>query len=110
MLLAALGAGPLGLGGQPAGIADAEALATPTPARLAAVQVAAQRDGWAPQAAMLRSAAVRAYEREKYGPAEAWLHVHQWAALLGEQETAFVPRWMAAVQAAKVGHSNMAPR
>ncbi len=95
---------------QPGGIAEAEALAAPTPQRLAAVHVAAQRDGWAPQAAMLRGAAMRAYEREKFTAAEAWLNAYRWAALFGEQETEFVPRWMAAVQAGKVGHSNMSPR
>ncbi len=109
-ILGALVAGPLGLGAQPAALADAEALALPTPARLAAVHAAAQRDGWAPQAALLRGAAVRAYEREKFPAAEAWLHVYRWAALFGEPEMEFVPRWMAAVQAAKVGHSNMASR
>ncbi len=95
---------------QPAVIAEAEALNLPTPARLAAVHAAAQRDGWASQAAMLRSAALRAYEREKFPAAEAWLNVYRWAALFGQNETEFVPRWAEAVQAARVGHPNMAPR
>ncbi|MSU50837.1 MAG: hypothetical protein EXS37_17410 [Opitutus sp.] len=93
---------------QPAVIPDAETLYPPTPSRLAAVHAAAQRDGWAPQSAMLRSAAIRAYEREKSGPAEAWLNLGRWASLWGQTEAEFVPRWAEAVQAARVGHPNMA--
>ena len=80
---------------QPA-VPEAEALAPPTPPRLAAIHAAAQRDGWAPQSAMLRSAAIRAYEREKYPAAEAWLNAHRWAVLLGTSTADFVPRWMEA--------------
>lgn len=88
-------------------IPDAESLYAPTPARLASIHAAAQRDGWAPQAAMLRSAAFSAYEREKLASAEAWLNAYRWAALLGQSEADFIPRWMQAVQAARVAHSNM---
>ncbi len=88
-------------------IPDAESLYAPTPARLASVHTAAQRDGWAPQAAMLRAAAFSAYEREKLASAEAWLNVARWTVLLGQSEADFVPRWMQAVQAARVAHSNM---
>lgn len=88
-------------------IPDAEALNPPAPARLASVHAAAQRDGWAPQAAMPRNAAVLAYEREKLSAAEAWLQLHRWAALLGQTEADFVPRWVQAVQAARVAHPNM---
>ena len=94
---------------QPA-VPEAEALAPPTPPRLAAIHAAAQRDGWAPQSAMLRSAAIRAYEREKYPAAEAWLNAHRWAVLLGTSTADFVPRWMEAVQAARVAHEGMPPR
>src|SRR5205085_1629008 len=73
-----------GLFAQPAAISEAEALNPPTPPRLAAIHAAAQRDGWAPQVAMLRSAAVRAYEREKFPAAEAWLNVYRWAAVFGQ--------------------------
>ena len=91
-------------------IPEAESLNVPTPARLAAVHAAAQRDGWAPQSEALRDAAIRAYEREKYGPAEAWLNVCRWSALFGQTEADFVNRWAEAVQAAKVGHTNMSQR
>ena len=98
------------LAGQTASIPETEALNLPAPARLAAIQAAAQRDGWAPQSALLRTAALRAYEREKFPAAEAWLSLHRWAALLGETGAEFVPRWMAAVQAARVNHPGMASR
>jgi hypothetical protein len=94
---------------QPA-VPDPETLFPPTPQRLAAIHAAAQRDGWAPQAALLRAAAVRAYEREKYSAADAWLNVHRWAVLFGTSGADFVPRWMEAVTAARVGHANMPAR
>ncbi|MEO6245364.1 MAG: hypothetical protein ABIQ12_08000, partial [Opitutaceae bacterium] len=89
---------------------EAETLSPPTPQRLAAVHAAAQRDGWAPQAAALRAAAIRAYEREKYAAADTWLNLHRWAALFGLSGAEFVPRWMGAVQTAAVGHPNMPAR
>jgi hypothetical protein len=98
------------LAAQAGSIPDAETAAMPTPSRLAAVLSAAQRDGWPPQSAALRAAAFRAYERGQPAAAEAWLNVYRWSALLGEPETEFVPRWMAAVQAARVAHANMPAR
>ncbi len=109
-IFAALLCWPAWLGGQVAAIPDAECLHAPAPARIATVHAAAQRDGWAPQSAALRSAAVRAYERDRLAAAEAWLDLYRWSVLLGQQEAAFVPRWMEAVQAARVGHPNMASR
>jgi hypothetical protein len=93
---------------QTAAIPDAEVLLPPTPSRVTAIHAAAQRDGWAPQVGMLRATAMRAYEKEKMPAAEAWLNVFRWAALFGQREGDFVSRWMEAVQAAKVGHTNMA--
>ncbi len=99
------------LAGRLAGqISAAESLQPPTPSRLAAVIAAAQRDGWAPQQAALRVTAVRAYEAGKLPVAEAWLNVSRWAALLGEHETHFIPRWIQAVTDAGVGHPNMPSR
>jgi hypothetical protein len=95
---------------QPAAVAEAESLAAPTPARLAAVHAAAQRDGWGPQGAPLRAAALRAYEREKLPAAEAWLNAWRWAALWGQKESEFGPRWIEAVQKARVGHPGMETR
>ncbi len=88
-------------------VPEAEVMQPPTHARLVAVQAAAQRDGWAPQVAMLRDAALRAYERDRLAAAEAWLDVCRWAGLWGGTEAEFVPRWIAAVNAAKVGHGNL---
>ena len=109
MVLAGL-AGASAIHAQPTAISEVEALSPPTTARLAAIHAAAQRDGWAPQGAALRAAAIRAYEREKYPAAEAWLNVHRWAALFGTSAADFVPRWMEAVQAARVAHDNMPAR
>ena len=91
-------------------IPDAEALNPPTAPRLAAIHAAAQRDGWAPHAAPLRAAAMRAYERERFSAAEAWLNAYRWAGRWGQTEAEFLPRWLEAVQAARVGHPNMARR
>ena len=95
---------------QPSAIPDSEALYAPTPQRLAAVHAAAQRESWAAQSAGLRAAAMRAYQAEKVQAAEIWLNVYRWAALLGQTEADFLPRWMDAVQAARVGHQNMQTR
>jgi len=91
-------------------IPDSEALAPPTAARLAAIQAAAQRDGWAPQSAAIRAAALRAYERDKLAAAAGWLYVYRWAALFGENEADFIVRWIQAVTVAQANHANMPTR
>ena len=98
------------LAAQAGSIPDAETVSVPTPARLATVQAAALRDGWSPQSAALRAAAFRAYERGQLAAGAAWLNVYRWSALFGEAETEFVPRWIAAVQSARVAHANMPAR
>lgn len=98
------------LAAQPAAIPEAELQHVPTPARLAAVHAAAQRDGWAPQQAGLRVAALRAYERERFAAAEGWLNLYRWSALFGGTEAEFGRRWIDAVQSARVGHAGMAVR
>ena len=95
---------------QPAPIAEAETLQPPTTQRLAALHAAAQRDGWAPLSAGLRSTALHSYESGKLGAAEAWLNLYRWSALFGQQDADFIPRWIDAVNAAKVGHPNMPVR
>jgi hypothetical protein len=88
-------------------IPEAEALAAPTSTRLIAVHAAAQRDGWAPHAAALRTAALHAYQKEKFAAAEAWLNACHWAALFGQTEAEFTQRWIQSVQTMRVGHANM---
>ncbi len=91
-------------------IAEAEALQAPSASRLAALVAAAQRDGWNPQVAVVRAMAVQAYRREKLAAAEAWFHVYRWARLFGQSEAEFLPPWIAAVNAMRVGHANMPSR
>src|SRR5262249_881446 len=98
------------LSAQRAAIPDAEALSAPTSQRLAAVHAAALHDGWAPQTAALRATAFRAYENDKLSAAQSWLDATRWAALLGQTEVEFVPRWAQAVQGAGVAHPNMPTR
>jgi hypothetical protein len=89
------------------GIPDAEALQPPTVQRLGDLGAAAADSGWAPLAPGLRDAAFRAYRADRTVAAEAWLNVYRWAALLGEPEVRFIPRWMRAVKEAGVAHGNM---
>ena len=58
------------LAAQPA-VPPGEISQPPTPPRLAAIHAAGQRDGWAPQTAAVRAAAVRAYQLDKLPAAEA---------------------------------------
>lgn len=109
LLLICAGGGAQGFG-QVAAVPEAEALQPPTPGRLATIHAAAQRDGWMPQTAMLRATALKAYEKEKPLAAEAWLNVYRWAALFGQKEGDAVGRWMEALQAARVNHTNMPSR
>lgn len=88
-------------------IPESEILVPPTPQRIAAIIAAAQREGWAPQAAPLRVAAQNAYQRAKLPVAEAWFNVYRWTALWGITDHEYVPRWTEAVKNLRVGHSNM---
>lgn len=88
-------------------IPDAELGAPPTPQRLTEIQAAAMKSGWASTTSGLRVAAVKAYRNENLPAATAWFHVYRWSALFGESVTHFVPRWVAAVNGARVGHPNM---
>lgn len=108
--LTVAGVGGFAASAPPAALPERDALYAPTPQRLAAMHQAAQKDGWAPQAITLRATALLAYERDKLAAAEAWYHAYRWAALFGETDTEFIPRWIDAVNAARVGHAGMAPR
>jgi len=106
----------LGLGLATAGMAqtgsipEAEALQPPTASRLAAILSAAQRGSWGAQSTMLRSAALRAYEKDRTAAAEAWLNVYRWATLFARPEEDFTREWFGALQAANVAHPNMPRR
>ncbi len=80
----------------------------PTAAQISTVLEAAESEGWATVALALRGGALRAYERGQADAAGSWLGLARWAAVFAEPEQAFVPRWVAAINAAKVGHPNMA--
>jgi len=102
--------GGIRLAGQSAGVPEAEAMALPAPARVATLMAAAQREGWARQAPALRTAARLAYEQERLPAAEAWHHLFRWAELFGQPESEFLPRWVQAIDHARVGHANMPSR
>lgn len=88
-------------------IGSKEALSIPTPQRLAAIHSAAQNSGWRTQTAQLRATALRAYEAGKLPAATAWFQVYRWALVFGQPEDEFVPRWIQAVQNARVAHRGM---
>ena len=93
---------------QPRLIPEVETGQKPTAQRLAELHGAAQREGWAPQTGLLRAAAIHAYEQQKLSAAEAWFYLFRWAAMFGQMSgSEFGPQWIAAVNTAKVGHSNM---
>jgi len=92
---------------QPGGIVESEALYAPSHQRLAAIHTAAQRDGWAPQVAVVRQTAFLAYDQEKLQAAEAWFHVYRWSQLFTQSESEYVPEWVRAVNEQRVGHANM---
>jgi hypothetical protein len=93
--------------GQPFTVPPPELAYPPTPGRVARVIAAAERDGWAPQIAPLRTAAREAYAKSNLWTADAWFHLYAWASLLGERESEFVPRWINAINVAQVGHAGM---
>lgn len=54
----------------------------------------------------LRAAALRAYARDPAGAAP-WYRLQQWAELFAKPKARAVQEWIAAVEAAHVGHANM---
>lgn len=89
-------------------IPESEALAPPTPARLAEVRSVVEGAGWPGVQAAAREAGLLAYSRDRSDAAEAWLLVAEWARFFGENQRVVVDRWIRAVNEAKVGHANMA--
>ncbi len=81
----------------------------PTPARIAALVDRAATQGWGSVAPGLRAAALQAYETGS-GYVPAWYYLHRWAELLATPYNKAIQQWIAAVEAARVGHPNMASR
>lgn len=90
-------------------ILDAELHRPPSAARVAGLVDGAARSGWGTNLPTLRGAAMRAYEANS-GEARAWYYLYRWAAMLATPERQAINQWVAAVNAAKVGHPNMAER
>ncbi len=88
-------------------IPAAETNSPPSAERVKQLVREATRDGWPPHARALREAAIAAYEKNRTEAASAWFRLYQWAQLFGESEDTFTPRWIAAVQHARVAHANM---
>jgi len=109
-LVAAALTAALGLSAQVEPIPAAEALSPPTRARLATLMAAGAEKDWAGIDAAALAAAFSAYDKDRLNAAEGWYYIHRWAALFAESEAHFTLRWIAAVQAARVGHANMPNR
>lgn len=88
-------------------VPEAETAQRPTVARVDALIAAARRDGWAPQAKALRTAALQAYREGKMVAAESWFNLYAWAGVLGQTEGESAQRWVEAINTAKLGHANL---
>ncbi len=91
-------------------IPPAEHASPPTPARLEEITSVAADQGWGIVEAGAGEAALAAYAAGRADAAEGWVLVARWARLLGENQRTFVGRWIEAVNAARLGHPNMAAR
>ena len=91
-------------------IPETETLDPPTPARLAAIEAAARRDGWDQITEPIHETARRAYARDRLAAAEAWMNVYRWAKLWGTNQADFVVHWIQRVTEAHANHANMPTR
>ena len=91
-------------------ISEAEALQSPTSARLAEISLKSAPGHWAEAVPVLRAAARTAYEKNKLPAAEAWLNATRWAMLFSQTDAEFIPSWIKAIEGVKVGHANMPTR
>jgi hypothetical protein len=89
-------------------ISDAEALDPPTQARLRQVEDAAASAGWASVEVPLRTAALRAFQQDRFIAADAWFHAFEWSALFSEPESQFASRWVQAMQASHLDYPAVA--
>jgi len=82
----------------------------PQTAEVAELARTAERVGWPEVGARVLGGSLVAYGNS---PADAeriypWLLIGRWSTLWGESEADFIPRWVDAVNHARVGHRNMA--
>lgn len=91
-------------------IPPAEQASPPAPARLAEISTIAQTQGWGAVESGAVDAAFSAYATDRADAAEGWVLVARWARLLGENQRGFVARWIDTMNAARLGHPNMAAR
>jgi hypothetical protein len=89
-------------------IPDSEVSDPPTPERLEQVEGVAATSGWLAVAPSLRSAALRAYGRERLQAADSWYHAYEWAILFSEPEDKFVGGWIDAMVAAHLNYPEVA--
>jgi hypothetical protein len=89
-------------------IPDLETADPPTRARLEAIENEAGASGWDALSAPLRSAALRAYGRDRFIAADAWFHLYRWSALFSEPESRFVGGWTNAIVANGVNYTEVA--
>ncbi|HEV8073350.1 MAG TPA: hypothetical protein VGP21_04390 [Opitutaceae bacterium] len=83
--------------------------APPSAARLAEIERVAATSGWKGLVPGLRALAIHAYEHDSQA-AEDWLFLSRWAELFATPEDQVFSQWVDAIQAAKVGHSNLPTR
>ena len=91
-------------------ISQGEASQFPTIDRVREFCRLAEGTRWGPLAPVLRGAALKAYAEDKIPVASAWMNVCRWATLLAQTDAEFLPHWISAVDAARVGHPNMSAR
>ncbi len=88
-------------------VSDEEAFRAPSKARIEASVAIAETEGWGRALPDLNDAAIRSYEAGYLEVAAAWLHLASWARMLGEPESDYIPRWMHAIEGARLAHPNM---
>lgn len=79
----------------------------PTAGRVASLVDRATAQGWGSVTPVLRAGAQQAYESNS-GYASQWYYLYRWSRLLGTPYNKSIQDWVKAVDAARVGHQNMA--
>lgn len=76
---------------------------------VAAIVQSGTSESWAAVSGSILPQVLAAYVRkpERAGGLYGWLLAGRWAALMGEREATFIPRWVDAINGNRAGHSNM---